>query len=674
MSRIVSQSCLVVAILLSSGADLLPTRVEESAIEQRLRESVTYLSSDELEGRGVGTEGLEKAARYIAARFEGLGLKTQLFEGSPFQSFEVTMKAELGERRQNRLSFLGPAAEGEEAGQRIELELGQSFNTLAIGGSEKVEAPLVFVGYGITNTDSGYDDYKEVDVKGKVVLMLRKEPEQDNPNSVFEGKNSSRHAFFTTKIANALSHGAAAVIFVNDHYGVQEATNLARKQWQEAVDELVKARNEFQAAGNPTDEQTAEHRQKVRKLADAIVELDEKLQGDHDELLDLEGAGLDTSPPKLPVFFARRSQVDPVVKAALGKDLAELETTIDVGPTPRSQSLTGWSVACASDIVFQKATVKNVAGVLEGDGPLADETIIVGAHYDHLGQGGAGSLAPWTKEVHNGADDNASGTAALLEVARQLTTRDAKPARRIVFLAFAGEERGLLGSRHYVEHPAIPLERTVAMVNMDMVGRLQNNSLVVHGTGTADLFDGLIDELNKEYAFDIKKEPGGSGPSDHQTFYSEKIPVFHFFTGTHGDYHRPSDDADKLNISGMARVSEMVADVVERLAALESRPNYVEVRRQRRNRGGQRPYLGSVPDINRQVEGYALLDVAKDGPAEKAGMKPGDVVVKFGDAKITGFDDLDAALRRHQPGDQVTVVLTRDGQEVSVEVTLAPPQ
>jgi len=669
-------SPLTTAIALFAALLASPIRSEDSsASEARLFGALKYLASDELNGRGVGTPELDQAADYIATEFSNAGLRTDLFDGGAFQSFEITVKAELGPAANNHLTFVGPGVENADAAQRVELKLAEDFNTLAVGGSGLVDAPVVFVGYGITAPDAEYDDYTGVDVEGKAVLIIRKEPQQDNPHSAFDGTAASRHAHFATKISNAYSHGAAAVILVNDQFGITQAAETSRKQWNESVDELVKLRSEFQAKTDPsTEEETAKHRESVSKLVSQIHSLDEKLQGNHDELVSLDGAGTDGSHRKLPVFFASRVLVDRVLTASLGKDLAALESAIDEGPTPRTQELKGWKVDCESNVAYQKASVKNVAGVLDGEGPLADETIIVGAHYDHLGDGGPGSLAPWTKAIHNGADDNASGTAALIEVARRLAGQGDKPRRRIVFIAFSGEERGLLGSSHYVNNPPIPLAKTVAMVNMDMVGRLNDNKLIISGTGTAKSFDALIDETNKRYEFEIKKDAGGFGPSDHATFYGKQIPVFHFFTGTHNDYHRPSDDYDKINVPGMQRVTAMVTDVVDQLASAETRPEYVEVKQKKREVSGDRPYLGTIPDFGRDVEGYALMGATKDSPADRAGIKAGDVIVKFGDSRIAGLEDIDGALRKFKAGDKVPVIILRDGKEQEVTVTLAPPR
>jgi Zn-dependent M28 family amino/carboxypeptidase len=297
----------------------------------------------------------------------------------------------------------------------------------------------------------------------------------------------------------------------------------------------------------------------------------------------------------------------------------------------------------------------------------------VGAHYDHLGLGGAGSLAPWTKEIHNGADDNASGTAALLEIARQLATGP-KPKHRIVFMAFTGEERGLLGSAKYVRNPRFALENTIAMFNLDMVGRLTDDKLVVYGTGTAEEFDPLVTRLCAEHQFKLTKQPGGFGPSDHSSFYAKKIPVLHFFTGNHADYHRPSDDPDKLNIAGMRRVADLVVATVRATDAAQTRPKYLEVKRMESIAIGPErklPWFGSIPDYAAEVEGLAISGVQPESPAAKAGLKGGDVVVKLGESKIGNIEDFMSALMKHKPGDTLKVVVLRGKEQVESEITLS---
>jgi hypothetical protein len=656
------------SLLLASSFSAWAAEKNNTAAESaaRIKESVTYLSSDELEGRGVGTEGLNKAADFIAAEFRKFGLKTDLYDGSPFQKFEVTVSTDMGPKEQNVLTLAGPD-------EKITLQLGEDFNPLAAGGSNKFDAPLVFAGYGITAKDLNYDDYQDVNVEGKVVIIVRKEPQQEDKNSKFNGDKPSPHAIFMRKISNASEHGAAAVIFVNDGLELQTSRDLAEKTWNEALTKLADERKNFGELKEPTTQQRDEHVAAVKKLAERIVELSGELNESGDRVLPFVGAGDESQNRKMPVYFAKRSTIDKVVKQALGKSLAEIETGIDADLKPQSAVLKGWTAVGEASVVQKKAEVKNVVAVLEGEGPHADETIVVGAHYDHLGLGGAGSLAPWTKEIHNGADDNASGTATLLETARLLATSGKKPQRRIVFIAFTGEERGLLGSAHYTREPRFPLDKTIAMFNLDMVGRLNNEKLVVYGTGTAKSFDGLVDGLGKKYGFNVAKEPQGFGPSDHASFYAKKIPVLHMFTNTHSDYHRPSDDADKLNIDGMQRVAAMLVDIVNDTDAQPGRPEYVEIKGTAMigSGDGDRPYFGSIPDFGGGAgEGYAISGVSPGSPADKGGLKGGDVIVKFGESKISGIEDIESALRKHKIGDTVKVVVKRDGKEVTFDVTL----
>jgi hypothetical protein len=264
----------------------------------------------------------------------------------------------------------------------------------------------------------------------------------------------------------------------------------------------------------------------------------------------------------------------------------------------------------------------------------------------------------------------------MLEIARKQAAQPRRHARRIVFAAFTAEERGLLGSRHYAQNPPYPLERTVAMVNLDMVGRLNENKLIVYGTGTSSGFDGLIDELNKKYLFELKKDPSGDGPSDHQTFYRKNIPVLHFFTGSHSDYHRPTDDVERINVAGMRRVAELVADVVEHLASAAERPNYLVVKSRTAIHSGDqpRPSLGTMPDYGANVEGCRLEFVRQDGPADRAGIRAGDIITQLGDNKIGSVEDYDSALRKFRPGDTIKILVRRDDKSIEVEATLGRPR
>ena len=642
------------------------TAEELNAAALRMKSAIEFLAADEREGRGIGTQGLDQSADYIAEQFTNIGLKTKLYDGTPFQKFEITTGAELGE--DNRAALVGPD------GQQIELKLGKDFTPLAIGGSGEFDLPLVFAGYGITGIAENYDDYANVEVADKAVVVLRHEPQQDNPHSVFNGTAHSQYAPFSRKVANASEHGVAAVVFVTGEHEILRKVGRRLPRYQSALKELNEEVESFIGQDSPSLDEVRRHLDQMAKLDGQRHEEKTRLRAELDPVLRFNAAGQASDGRRFPVLHMRRAVIDRVLQAALGKDLAKLEQEIDQGPTPHSQAISGWRLVGRANILRKPVEIKNVIGVLEGEGPLADETVMIGAHYDHLGMGGPGSLAPGVTAVHNGADDNASGTATLIEVARRLANRKSKLRRRVVFIAFTAEERGLIGSAHYVRDPLVPLEDTVAMLNMDMVGRLRDSKLIIYGTRTATEFDSLIDQVNQKDGFAITKRPSGFGPSDQATFYGKKIPVLHFFTGTHADYHRPTDDVEKINFAGMSRVADMVTEIAVDLANADRRPTYQATGRPKQLSSGDRPYFGSIPDFSQQVEGYALGGVAKGGPAEKAGLQGGDVIVHFGESKIANLEDFDSALRKFKGGDKVKVVVLRDDKKLTFEVTLDPPR
>jgi len=321
-------------------------------------------------------------------------------------------------------------------------------------------------------------------------------------------------------------------------------------------------------------------------------------------------------------------------------------------------------------------TGRNVIGVLPGRDPeLRNETVIVGAHYDHLGLGGAGALDPDnTGFVHNGADDNASGTSALLYIARRLSGNP--PARTVVFIAFSGEELGLLGSSFYTKNPVYPLARTVAMINLDMVGRLRNDRLIAFGVETATEFPTLLDSLNWYAGLDLKASGDGYGPSDHSSFYAAKLPVIHLFTDLHEDYHRASDDADKINADGLVRVGDFALGLVQALANRRQSLTYVErpapaPRAAGDSPSGERAWFGSIPDMAGGVTGVRFSGVSKGSPAEKAGMQAGDVLIRIGEYEIDNLQAMSDALGNYKPGDEADAVVLREGQELRFRVTFA---
>jgi Zn-dependent M28 family amino/carboxypeptidase len=317
---------------------------------------------------------------------------------------------------------------------------------------------------------------------------------------------------------------------------------------------------------------------------------------------------------------------------------------------------------------------KNVIGLLPGHDPgLRNETVIVGAHYDHLGLGGFGSLDPdSTGKVHNGADDNASGAAMLIHLAGRLA--QSPPARTVLFIAFSGEELGLLGSAHYVRQPVYPLSSTMAMINLDMVGRLRNGRLIIYGAQTAKEFPALLDSLNWHAGFDLKAQGDGYGPSDQSSFYAAGRPVLHVFTDLHGDYHRTTDDWQKIDPEGFRRVANFTMGVVTALANRRARLTPVEVEPPAHSTAtamsAYGTYLGTIPDMTDNPGGVRLLGVRAGSPAERAGLRGDDIITRIGDLEIPDLQAMTNALRSHEPGDTVSIVIRRGNQVTTVRATL----
>jgi hypothetical protein len=396
-----------------------------------------------------------------------------------------------------------------------------------------------------------------------------------------------------------------------------------------------------------------------------------------DDLLTFGYTAVAPSRAKLPAFHVRRAVVDALLQSSLGTSLAEIEQDIDRGLKPRSFALPGWTADLEVNVQRGTIPVKNVVGVLDGHGPLAQETVIIGAHYDHLGYGGAGSLSQSKRAaIHHGADDNGSGTTALLELARRFGAIQDRQGRRLLFIAFSGEELGLYGSVHYCKKPLFPLEETAAMVNLDMVGRLRadgkgdsKEKLTVYGTGTAKTFDKLIDAVNAKYGFRLHKIASGYGPSDQDSFYRKKIPVFFFFTGDHADYHRPSDTADKINVAGMRKVVDFVEELVRHLDRAPERPQYVRIVEPRSARPeGRIPRLGIRPEYGDSDEGVLLSGVSDGGPAARAGLKEGDRITAIAGKPVKDLQAYMAMIAQHKVGQPLELSVQRKGKTLNVKV------
>ncbi|MFZ4621098.1 MAG: M28 family peptidase, partial [Bacteroidota bacterium] len=337
----------------------------------------------------------------------------------------------------------------------------------------------------------------------------------------------------------------------------------------------------------------------------------------------------------IPVFSVTRNFVNELLKQNK-LNIDSLRSKIVRTNAPASVEIKNITLSLSSEIIQIKKKTQNVAGQLKvNDGA---EHLVIGAHYDHLGYGGqgSGSLAPDKNEIHNGADDNASGTSVVIEVARRLSEYKNQLKRNVVVLAFSGEEMGLLGSAYYTKHPAFPLTDAVTMINFDMVGRLKDNALTVQGTGTSTKWESLAKKHNIDSLFTLKFVKDGYGPSDHSSFYAANIPVLFFFTGLHDDYHRPSDDADKINLPGMSSIVSFASGLALEIDTTAARPDYLKTQSQDQggSRQGFRVFVGTIPDYSEDANGMLLAGVRDNSPASKSGLLKGDVIIKFGSHDI----------------------------------------
>jgi aminopeptidase YwaD len=365
----------------------------------------------------------------------------------------------------------------------------------------------------------------------------------------------------------------------------------------------------------------------------------------------------------IPVVVISRQAADKLL--ALSNTSVEQIEQSTTAKTPGNNRILTGEVTLATDVVRNAVPAYNVIGVLEGSDPvLKNENIVIGAHYDHLGHGGEGSLAPRSGEIHHGADDNASGTAGMLELARLFSAQRPAPKRTLIFMAFSGEEEGLLGSNFYVNHPLIPLANTVAMINMDMIGRMKDRKLVIGGVGTAKEWREIIGQGG----FELTLNEDGYGPSDHSSFYSKQVPVLFFWTGAHNDYHKPSDTFDKINYNDEARILSLVARIVRDIDGADKRLTYTTAKSDATPRIGFRVYLGTIPNYADSTDGLLLDGVRDDSPAAKAGLKAGDRIVKIANRDVKNVYDYTFALGEMKAGQEYVVEIRRGSEKLTLKV------
>jgi hypothetical protein len=592
---------------------------------------VTTLSDPFFEGRSADTRGGALAAEYLAFHFKRVGLepafepglgediKTGAAAEGYFQPFGVPGEVEVKKAEAVvTVKGVGPAA----------LEVEKDFNPLGFSGKGEASGPLVFVGYSIEEGPNGYSSYKPGDdLKGKIAVVLRYEPVNEKGESAWSNFDGwSRHSELMPKMAAAVSRGAVGIILANPP-GVKDPRSRTL--------ETGKSTRFGKPIGVPAIMIST-------GLAKAMI----------------------------------RDGVD-----AGGRDFMDFRRLADAGGHG--------AVAMKSDALFSmevevdraRMDSNNIGGLLKGKGDLASEYLIIGAHYDHLGYGYVGGSNPNDQgQLHPGADDNASGTAGLIALAKRLGERYAAMGesgspgvRSVIFLGFGGEEMGLFGSEHFLKNTPIDSTKVVAMINMDMIGRVKDDEVEVSGLGTAEEFPAILEPLFEASGMKVKQTRSGIGPSDHATFHKAGAPVLAFFSGLHKDYHKPTDTPEKVNVEGALRVIDLIEECAMTLATRRDALTVKQTTGTQTGpgRGNARVRLGVMPgDYSGEEPGVLVGDVMENTPAQRAGMLKGDRIIKWGGEELADAGAMMQRLRDHKPGDVVEIVVVREGQEVTIPVTL----
>lgn len=605
----------------------LPSSEEENPVDtvntdfnientSSIQQHVEFLADDSLEGRMTGSDGAKHAAEYIVEQFSKYNLQPAGEEGGYLQTFEFT----AGRRvitEENQFIITQSSGDSDES---FSFNVNEDFIPLSFSRNGVIEGEVVFVGYGLTvpgELGVGYDSYAGIDVKDKIVVALRYVPEEINSE---RRQELNRYAGLRYKAMQARENGALGFLVVAG----PNSPNAG---------ELI-----------PLDFDSS--------LADSGI-----------------------------VSASITSEVANILFSNYEKKLVDVQTGLDtenphfLGQFP----LPNVKVKIVVSIEKVKKTDSNVLAKLTPDVTTeTPEYIVVGAHYDHIGHGEIGSLARKGEEgeIHNGADDNASGTAVVLKLAemfgQEYNHNPGKFTKGIIFALWSGEELGLIGSTHFVNEPVLPIQDIAAYLNFDMVGRLRDNKLILQGTGSSPIWTKLIEKRNVPIGFDLTLQTDPYLPTDVTAFYPKEIPVLNFFTGGHEDYNRPTDDPEKLNYAGLERISNLAYGLISELVYTDKHPEYVKVERspsEGGNRDTLRAYLGTIPDYTTEGEGVKISGVRAGGPADKAGLKGGDIIVEFGGKKITNIYDYTYALDAVKIGVPVEVVVTRDGKQVKLKVT-----
>jgi hypothetical protein len=605
-------------IIVSAVSAISAVAVLHGQPASKTRGYVETLASPRLEGRLAGSTGETLAADYLASELQKIGAKPLPGRNDVRLPFEFTAGTKDGGSRITITRTPRDASRGTVGGMVGGLTpANAAVRALSFSDNGDVDGAVVFAGYGIVVPEGqgfGYDSYATLDVKDKVALVLRYFPEDAEPKTK---QILARYADLRYKAMAARQHGAKAMIVVTGPRS-PNAGELAPMTFDTAI------------AGS------------------GIV------------AVSVNGAAADA------------------MFAAVGKKLDDVQKSLDdANPHATGFALDDITARVHADVVREKKTGHNVVAYLPATDAVtatAKPWVAIGAHYDHLGHGEAGNTLAGkddANKIHFGADDNASGSAAVLAIASALAKE--KRHRHVLVAFWSGEELGLLGSAAFAASPPVPLDQIAAYLNFDMVGRMQDNKLTVQATGTSPMWGKLIEQANVSAGFDLVAQEDPYQPTDVATFNGASVPSLTFFTGTHADYHKPSDTADKIDYEDLDRVADFAAAILRRIEDAKDAPAFTKVEQQMQGGGGRagvRVFTGTIPDYSTEVKGLLLSGVIGGGPAEQAGLQKGDVIVEIAGQTIANIYDYTYALDVLKIGQPAKVIYLRNGKRM--ETTLTP--
>lgn len=568
------------------------TEITENEIMGHIR----YLSHEKREGRAPGTRGSKDAISYIIRKLKSYGVEPGAKNQSFIQSFDITSGVELGEYNQFYINDR-------------ELITGEDYIPLSFSGNGEISAMAVFAGYGfkINQENLLWNDYADIDLRGKWAIVMRHGPERNINHSIY-----ADHMSLHKKMLVARDEGAIGIIFVSQ----LEDEDLYPLKYIPGYNNLsIPAIHLSNKTADKIFKRVGWTRQTIQETMNRTLE---------------------------PITFDLPSTI--------------IKGSVDLNP------------------IYNRAA--NVIGVIKsGNREFRDEHIVIGAHFDHVGMGGEGSTSrkPGKKTLHPGADDNASGIAGLLELAQKLTAKKSRLKRSVLLIGFDAEEKGLLGSKYFLENPTINIKDIITMINMDMIGRVKDSTVTAGGVGTSPMFKSLLDSLVLNRNFNLTMTMPGAGPSDHASFYAQNIPVMFFFSGFHNEYHTPDDTWKLINLKGEKGILDLVYDVVFHLARTQERPKFSlagPIQRQPQSRANFKVSLRIVPSYGNTEPGLKVDAISSpDGPAAQAGIKEGDLIKSINGKQIKDIYEYMDRMGELNKGMTIPIIVERNGSQIELDVS-----